>query len=226
MAADNPWVTPPPVEVRPATRVPVVDVPPATGPTGPQRGVPAPDEAEQLPIVDRPAGPGLWWLGAHGGSGESTLAALVEGWEAAGHAWPRQPDGPARVVLVARSNMRGLRAAQVAATQWAAGLAGDVDVLGLVIVADAPGRRPRPLRDFARVVAGGVPRTWELPWHEPWRLGEDLVLGTAPRRVRALVEDLQTLILPSGSTVDLGGRTARTGGATTATKRASERNSG
>ena len=31
----------------------------------------------------------LWWLGVHGGAGETTLAQLLEGsWET-GHAWPQ-----------------------------------------------------------------------------------------------------------------------------------------
>ncbi|MEK8229339.1 hypothetical protein NKG05_30690 [Oerskovia sp. M15] len=61
-------------------------------------------------------------------------------WPAAEHGWPQLPGaGAVRVVLTARSSMRGLRAAQAAATQWAAGLVPHVELLGLVIIADAPG---------------------------------------------------------------------------------------
>ena len=88
----------------------------------------------------------------------------------------------------------GSRAAQAAATQWAAGLVPGVDVLGLVIVADAPGRLPRPLRDFAHLVGGGVPRTWNVPWIELWRLGEPPALSDAPREVRRLVDELHALV--------------------------------
>lgn len=196
----NPWVS------RPQSPAPAsaaaherVDVARPTGPVAPQRGVPAPDRVDQLPVYDRPPA-ALWWVGVHGGSGESTLAALVPEWQSAGHAWPRvQAHDPARVVLVARSNVRGLRAAQAAATQWAAGLVPFVEVVGLVIVADAPGRLPRPLRDLAQLVAGGFPRTWNVPWIESWRLGEAPSLPNAPREVRRLVDELSGLLRPGAA---------------------------
>ncbi len=195
----NPWISRPtdPEPASPAISAPPVA--PPTGPLGPQRGVRAPDRVDQLPTYDRPAA-NLWWLGAHGGAGESTLAALVPAWPAADHGWPRPPaDAATRVVLVARTNAHGLRAAQAAATQWAAGLVPHVDLLGLVLIADAPGRIPRPLRDLAQVVSGGVPRTWNVPWIESWRLGEPPALTDAPREVRRLVDELSALVTPSAT---------------------------
>ncbi|MFC0456202.1 DUF6668 family protein [Arthrobacter liuii] len=198
--SSNPWLSRP---AAPGPSAPVSvesQVPPATGPLAPQAGVPAPDRVDQLPIRDRQNEADLWWLGTHGGAGESSLATLVPEWPAAGHGWPRPPGNAlARVVLVARSNMRGLRAAQAAATQWAAKLVPHVEVLGLVIVADAPGRLPRPLRDFAQVVGGGIPRTWTVPWIESWRLDEPLALSDAPREVRRLIDDLNALIRPGAA---------------------------
>lgn len=193
--ANNPWLSrstsPEPVDVK----TPEVEVPPATGPVSPQSGVPAPDRVDQLPVQDRQNDADLWWLGVHGGAGESSLSTLISDWPAADHGWPRTPgNDPVRVVLVARSNMRGLRAAQAAATQWASGMVPHIEILGLVIVADAPGRLPRPLRDFAQVVGGGVPRTWTVPWIESWRLDEPVALSDAPRGVRRLVDELSALI--------------------------------
>lgn len=128
------------------------------------------------------------------------MAALVPHWPAADHGWPLPPGtAPTRVVLTARSSMRGLRAAQIAATQWAAGLVPHVEVLGLVIIADAPGRLPRPLRDFAQVVSGGLPRTWTVPWIEAWRLGEPPALSVAPRDVHRLVDELSALLRPGAA---------------------------
>jgi hypothetical protein len=69
-----------------------------------------------------------------------------------------------------------------------------VELLGLVVVADAPGRLPRPLRDLAELVGGGVPRTWTVPWVEEWRLGHEASLPDAPRQVRHLVKELTALI--------------------------------
>ncbi|WP_454044649.1 DUF6668 family protein [Cellulosimicrobium sp. Marseille-Q8652] len=201
MSDTNPWVSraqnvPPPAEATVADPAQPV----LTGPSVPQRGVPAPERADQLPTRPQHWNATLWWLGVHGGAGESTLADLVPGSRAAAHAWPRLPDhAPVRVVLTARSSMRGLRAAQAAATQWAAGLVPHVEVLGLVILADAPGRMPRPLRDFAQLVAGGVPRAWTLPWIEGWRLGEPPALSDSPREVRRLVDDLDALVRPGAA---------------------------
>ncbi len=196
----NPWLSRP-VTPRPSAPL-YTDAPTErlTGPLTPQRGVPVPDRGDQLPTHSRPHRADLWWLGAHGGAGESSLAALVPEWPAAGHGWPQTPGvKPARVIVTARSNMRGLRAAQVAATQWASGLVPHAQVLGLVIVADAPGRLPRALRDFAQLVAGGFPRTWSVPWIDAWRLGESPDLSTAPREVRRLVDDLSALLRPGAA---------------------------
>lgn len=170
------------------------------GPTGPQRSVPAPDTADLLPVAPLRGTAALWCLGVHGGAGESTLAALDASWREAGHAWPAAPlqrsAPPVSVLLVARSSLRGLTAAQSAAQQWAAGLVPWSTVVGLVIVADAPGRLPRPLRDLAQLVAGGVPRTWHLPWIESCRLSEGLALPAAPREVRRFVDQVSALIKP------------------------------
>ncbi len=196
----NPWLsrptTPPPTQA-----APVASVPDAFGPVAPQRGIPAPDRVDQLPIHERGSTAALWWVGAHGGSGESTLAALMPGSQAAGHAWPRTPSAmPARTVLVARADARGLRAAQDAMRQWAAGLVPSVEVLGLVVMADAPGRVPRSLRDLLQVVSGGVPRTWTVPWVEAWRVGEPPALASSPREVQRLVDELTALLGAAGTT--------------------------
>ncbi|MGL4340142.1 MAG: DUF6668 family protein [Rhodoglobus sp.] len=204
---NNPWLSgftiPQPPSPSPSSAPAAVRVPPPTGPVGPQRGVPVPDQVDQLRTLDYAEAAELWCVGVHGGSGESSLAALVPGWREAGHGWPRTPDAaPSRVVLVARSNVRGLHAAQKAAMQWAAGLVPTVRCVGLVIVADAPGRLPRALRDLARVVGGGVPRTWTIPWVEGWRLGEPPTLDNSPAEVRRLVHDVRAILNPGAETTN------------------------
>lgn len=167
-------------------------------PTAPQPGVPEPDSADRLPRrnVDRPAA--LWWLGVHGGAGESTLSATVPGSRAAGHAWPITLDGsPVNVILVARSNANGLAAAQRAATEWASGSLPSIQLVGLVIVADSHGKLPKPLRDLAQVVSGGVPAVWQVPWVEAWRLGEPVDLDSSPKEVRALAAAASASITPT-----------------------------
>jgi hypothetical protein len=192
---NNPWLsrpTTPPPTIAATTDVSVAR---PTGPVSPQRGVPVPDQVDQLRVIEQARPAELWWVGAHGGSGESTLAGLVPEWPEAGHGWPRTATAePSRVVLIARSNARGLKAAQAAIMHWASGQVPSVDVLGLVVVADAPGRLPRPLRDLAQVVKGGVPRAWDVPWIESWRLGEPPALADAPRDVRRLVDELRVIL--------------------------------
>lgn len=187
----NPWIVPTPDETEKPTLT-GEGLAPATGPSVPQSGVPAPAEVDLLPVREQSEHAELWVLGVHGGAAESTLAGLVVASRDAGHAWPRPDDGSAaRVVLTARTHMSGLLSARAAATQWAAGDVPHAEVVGLVLVADAPGRLPRPLRDFARVVGGGVPRTWAVPWIESWRLGD---YRDVPRPVRRLVNDLGALM--------------------------------
>lgn len=194
--SNNPWIT---RSAEPADQPLIPEVneepAPAPGPVTPQPGVPAPAEADQLPVREVWSTSALWLLGTHGGAGESVLAGLVPDWEAAGHVWPRPVGAPsAPVVLVARTHLRGLLSARAAATQWAAGMVPHAEVLGLALIADAPGRLPRPLRELAQVVSGGVPRTWTVPWSEPWRLGESPTLADAPRAARRMVDELHTLI--------------------------------
>ena len=117
----------------------------------------------------------MWFLACHGGAGTSLLTRVYARHQArnAGRVWPlAQPPAPkSRVLLVARTDHRGLRSAQAAAQQWAAGYAPGVDLLGLVLIADAPGKLPKPLAELAGLVAGGVPRTWRVPWVEDTRFG-------------------------------------------------------
>jgi hypothetical protein len=199
----NPWVAQPDADVPDAddaTAAPIGVAFSHPGPAAPQPSVSAPDDADRFPrrdvredeeVVTR------WWVGAHGGAGESTLELLVPESRAAGHAWPVTRPGlpPARVVLVARTNAGGLRAAQLAATEWASGGV-PVELEGLVLIADAPGRAPRALKDFAELVAGGVPMVWRLPWVEEWRTGEPVSADTAVKNVSRFVADLQTSRLP------------------------------
>lgn len=163
---------------------------------GGQRGVVLPGPRDRLPrrLLEPGEQAGVWWLGAHGGAGESTLEELFSGSRAADHCWPLTASDlpPARVVLVARTHARGLTAAQTAIREWAAGDA-QVLLLGLVLIADAPGRLPHGLRQLAALIAGGVPAVWSLPWIEAWRVGELPAADNAPKVVRRLLEDLQAM---------------------------------
>lgn len=163
------------------------------GPSAPQpTAVQIPESADRLPTRQVFTGVSMWWLGAHGGSGETALSALAQGTQPAEHAWPLPNERGAsnRVTVVARTNYAGLMAAQRAAREWAAGTtAGLVDLAGLVLIADAPGRRPKELRQLEQHIAGGYPRLWTLPWVEAWRMGPPSP-DDMPREYRALLADL------------------------------------
>ncbi len=202
MTEGNPWLT----GDLPAAPTVVAEQLTSARPADPRRpsdrqhGVPVPDLVDQLPVAAHRGEARAWWLGVHGGAGESTLARLTPGWPAAGHAWPvitTPTDSATRVVLVARSNAAGLRAAQRAAAQWASFSAPEpVQVLGLVVVADAPGRLPRALRELAELVGGGVAHTWFVPWVEAWRLGEPVSLQTTPVPVLKVLQSIERLLPP------------------------------
>lgn len=169
----------------------------------PRTGTPAPPRPGDLPArplgpVAYPGLPAWWFLGCHGGAGATTLSAAVPGGSDAWRYWPL-PDPPAttNVVLVARSNASGLRAAQGAARQWASGALPTVRLIGLAVIADAPGRRPRPLRELLELISGGVPRVWDLPWVEALRLGDPPDQIRLPAPFSALAADLHQLV-PGG----------------------------
>ncbi len=192
MARTNPWVTDfgaRPQQSDTAAR------PPAGAPQahsyGADRPQPAavdPLEAGGLPMAEYPpdvwpsAHATWWWAGCHGGAGVTTLMSATGcGRDSLRH-WPVLSSGArSKVVLVARTHEAGLRAAQAAARQWAAGmLPPQVELIGLVLTADAPGKLPRQLHDLARLVAGGVPRTFQVGWHEELRLGSPALLAGGP----------------------------------------------
>ncbi|KHL02715.1 DUF6668 family protein [Sinomonas humi] len=167
-----------------------------TGPVRPQKGVrwASVTGVPRVPVVG-PA-PALWVMGAHGGAGESTLAALLDGAAGTGHAWPVRQDGSKDgggkdvVLLVCRSNAAGLRAAQLAAIEYGSGsLPGSL--AGLVVTADAPGRPPKALADRIRLVAGAVPHLWQLPWVEAWRLAEAPDPASLPPAGRGVIDKLR-----------------------------------
>lgn len=121
--------------------------------------------------VDETPAPGVWVMGVSGGCGENTVAAILPDAVAGQRRWP--PAGPATavpVLMVARGSMASLTAAQRVAGEWASGAAPRPQLLGLLVVADAPGGEPRPVADLIRLLSGGLPQVWRLPWVRDWRL--------------------------------------------------------
>lgn len=206
MQRSNAWVT----QFGRGSERPAPGEPRSAVATAPLRGAGRPQPSAVAPLLTgglavkefpavspRAARADWWWLGCHGGAGVSTLIATTGCGRDPGRHWPTLPSGSgSKVVLVARTHDTGLRAAQAAARQWASGsLPRQIELLGLVLVADAPGKLPRQLRDLARLVAGGVPRTWEIEWHEELRLASQRVLaGVSAGDYKALASALSTIV--------------------------------
>ena len=126
---------------------------------------PPPDrmlQTDPAPVV------GVALLGAHGGAGVSSLlrAGLDQVAVDAGRRWPQA----GVVVLVARTSTSGLEWARDLARQHASGLAGEVELLGLVLAPDAPGRLPARAAGLRDLITGAFARTWHLPWLQEWRM--------------------------------------------------------
>jgi hypothetical protein len=125
----------------------------------------------------------LWWfLGVHGAAGASTLVrySRTTGEAFANDArgyWPDpQLERSPYVVLVARTHMHGLMRAQDVLRQYLASHApAATRVLGLVLVADAPGHLPKPLASSRQLVSGLAPRTWHVPYVPEYRLSSPLL---------------------------------------------------
>lgn len=147
-----------------------------------------------LPTRRDPGAPGWaaswFFVAAHGGSGASLLARLsyVAAGEsecygmAAGRAWPNpELERTVRVVVVARTSMYGLSWARDVARQYLAAAAPPgVELLGLVVVGDAPGRLPRPAAGAARLLRGVYPRVWSVPWVPAYRVLTGLPTDACP----------------------------------------------
>lgn len=193
--ASNPWL-PSAGQTEQAAPAPAPPTYVSIGPQTPQTGVPF-GFTGGLPLWSPdPMTPARWWwVGCHGGAGESTLSlAVEEGRDAGGRGWPVSASGlQNNVVLVTRTHAGGLQAAQTAARQWATGRLDGVNLLGLVAIADAPGKLPKSLQEWLKLVSGGVPRVWRVPWNESWRLGEWPDPQNSPRDVRKLASELMGL---------------------------------
>ena len=166
----NPWIEPAPDASAVVDEAPIVVRPrprKMAGIPGLSGGLPR----RQLTREERLTP--VWLVGAHGGSGCSSVAGLLSHVGDAGVAWPIAPgDDQTRVVLVARESFAGLGAARTALTEWVSGNV-PVRLEGLLLVAAQPGGTPRELRALSKLVgsqANGA--VWRLGWQKTWLVGE------------------------------------------------------
>lgn len=133
---------------------------------------------------------GIGWVKAHGGAGVTSLVEVLGGTDV-GARWPDPSRGePRRVLLVGRTSARGLKSVSRALGTLHDGRAPQgVDLLAVVLVADAPGRLPVGLLRRIRVLRSAA-RVLRVPWIPAWRTG-----GTP----RALPRQLDRLAELTGS---------------------------
>jgi hypothetical protein len=192
----NAWIAAVTPTVEQSESEPVITMePPLTGAALPQKGVPAPDAADRLPRRYVTGSAALWIVGVHGGAGESTVSRLIDGSRPTEHTWPaiEGPGMPPRVLLVCRSNVNGLESARRALIEWTSPQPPEVELLGLAVLADAPGKLPKPLRELAAIVGGGAPRLWHLPWVDAWRTS-DVDTDQLPRETRQFLTEIKSLL--------------------------------
>lgn len=174
----NPWVTDPEPDTAPETTLtaPMEEDTTPTGATGIIPGVHPPaweDQLDGYAVEHARTGGSYWWMGAHGGAGETTMAAMDPNGEAAGHAWPLHPGG-AHVVVVARETASGLQAATNARKHHASGAFPGVTILGLVTIAAAPGKTPPAITQRLRLLEKAYPRFKRIHWRP------ELITNPAP----------------------------------------------
>ncbi|GHH89655.1 DUF6668 family protein [Streptomyces capillispiralis] len=139
--------------------------------------VAVPEAAPPEPARPRATARRFSWVGLHGGAGVTTLATVYGGHDG-GRAWPGPAD-PRSVLLVARTHAAGLDAVVPAVELFRRGEApSGLDLDAVVLVADAPGRLPRPLVQRVRLIESVVD-VYRVPWVSEWRLGD---LGGRPPR--------------------------------------------
>jgi hypothetical protein len=79
-----------------------------------------------------------------------------------------------------------------------------INVLGLVLVANRPGRAAKQLKELVFDVEHATRASWSMPWVEAWELGEIPSEINAPRQ--------QVQQLTDGLIAGLGELSATTGG--------------
>ena len=180
---------------------------------------PRPRQAGPAPAPRQVPPGGVVLVGAHGGAGVSTLAALLRLELGTGrpagsvlrvHALPAIPDADPRriaaagwlpvpppgtpLILAARGTAEGARRAVIAVA--ALGHRG-IQAAVIAVIADGAGPEPRQAAQRFDLIAGRGGALIRVPFAAPLRAGTDPAAARLPRRLRAAVADLAELAVPA-----------------------------
>jgi hypothetical protein len=127
-------------------------------------------------------------VGTHGGAGTSTVARLLTATDL-GRQWPEPSGGhPPQVLLVARTHASGLMSASQALAGYCATTHPDGPYLiGLVLIADAPGKLPKALKRRVRILASAT-TVFRLPWIASWRSSDTAYDARIAQDLRSFAE--------------------------------------
>jgi hypothetical protein len=146
-----------------------------------------------------------WWIGCHGGAGISTLARLTGAGRQAREAVPTPAYGdPVAAVLVTRATAFTLWQTMGVLEQWKQrDWPTTLRLLGLVVVAASPRRRPprgapRIVEERIDVMSRWLPRIWRVGWTDHLLAVDDPAALGIPPDVVVLRDDIRALLAPVG----------------------------
>ena len=163
---------------------------------------------------------GWFLLAAHGGAGAGLLAQLSQApsedaaellpvGQDAGQLWPDPTlETTGAVVVVTRTTVSGLAKARDLAAQYLAGAAPPgTTLLGVVVVADQPGKPPAPVAASIKLIDGVFARTWQVPYVPEYRvIGPDQEPPMHPL-IADVLTDIRALVIDSPAVSTMEGPT-------------------
>ncbi|MGW4494512.1 hypothetical protein [Streptomyces sp. NPDC004376] len=160
-----------PQGVRPATDV--ARTAPRSAPPARRTGGAPWDEPRRTVPTRAESKDAVGWVKAHGGAGATSLADLLGGVDV-GARWPEPARGePRRIVLVGRTSAHGMRSVSRALGALHEGRAPHgLELLAVVLVADAPARLPLGLLRRVRILRSAA-HVHRVPWIPAWRVGAE-----------------------------------------------------
>lgn len=168
-----------------------------TGPTKPGLSPTLETPTEAWAVSDVGPFEGIAVMGLHGGSGATTLASLLgDNATEVGQSWPVSQNAwtgsawPIPVIAVARTDHKGLAAADSFVRSWANGQLTGSQLSALVLTEAGP-RTSDARKKATKRLLRMVPRGTHIPWMDPW-LDAPPDPTQLPSRIKRIIKLLNT----------------------------------